>query len=102
MATVSVNLSATTILEHVNLKMQSGCKTALLTDVDCLCVNTPSWEVGLTCSLLIVDGVTNFQLDVYASHNVTGEDYTDTYFPVTYSELLERVRQVADLYMEAQ
>ncbi len=92
MSIQTVNLSAQSVLDHLDLKLPATV-TSEAGELDVVCLNYPGWEVGYIVTLNMCSNAGySFTVQEFVMDKETGEDSEDSNNFLTYDEVLNYIR----------
>lgn len=97
MSTITVNLSARDVLEHLNLELPAKW-TSDVNELDVVCINSPAMELGFIATLNVVNGVYSFTCTEFASDTKFGNDHEETNEFPNYESLIAHIQQRVEFY----
>lgn len=99
MSNQTVNLSATDVLEHLNLTLPARW-TSSASELDVVCIDTPANELGWIVTLNMDSFKGNsFTVHEFASDKEFGNDHESDDEFLTYDEVLSHIRDRVDLFV---
>ena len=100
MAHKTVNISAQQVLDDLELKLPEG-YTSEAGELDTVCINTPSYELGWIVQLVMNDFAGySFQVHEFQLNKVTGIDYEQDDTFLGYDEALDYIARRLEMFKE--